>query len=200
MLLQGSSKLTILSIIFILSFLGCSTQKGGTRFRSTPFQTSFVDPEILNKISSLTVSNVQWAAGTESCLNREDLAHKTQAAFEGASTVKFVTLGNDNDARLNINVVSCEERIGSSFGSDRPARVGFLISIVNKESKELWSGTFSMKDTAILENLLAAPEKLKVGAKWLTSEEIMIHGLTLAAKEFETQRSRMFLEKPSVIK
>lgn len=70
------------------------------------------------------------------------------------------------------------ERIGGSYGVERPASVAFavyLIDVVN--GKLLWTESFEETQRSLSENLLAAPAFLKRKGRWLSAMELTEYGI-----------------------
>ena len=191
----------------------CTFQQNGSErprsFSTKPFTTAHVEPQSLSHISSMVLAMPDWAPEAQNCQGRFDLEKAITSAFDSESATTVIDSaerigtntdvsraiqGAKADAAILVKLIRCEELIGSKYGATQPAQVGFMISVIDKSGKDLWSGTFSMKDQAILDNLLTAREKLKVGTGWVTAEAILNHGLTLAAREFEKDRTRSFIE------
>lgn len=207
-----------LVIISTLLMFGCSVERSG-QARATlnqgPFATTFVEREAISKVTSLVVLAGEWAPEAQACKSHFNADKELVAALQSESRTKVFepahtkyTTSNIQaaiadsgaDAAVTVKLVRCEERIGSTYGATQPAQIGFLITAFDATGKNIWTGAFSMKDQAIFDNLLTAREKLKVGAGWVTAGEILSHGMILAAREFESERTRMFLTQGSGMK
>jgi hypothetical protein len=195
----------------LLGLTSCSTGKentaGSGRFAQSPFSTTYIDKMSLVKVSSIVVLDANWSQEAIACRAHFNVDKKVDQAFRTESRINIIedsgdlslnkvseaVARNKADAALGISLVRCVERLGSSFGATEAAQVGFLLNLYNPAGKVIWTGTFSMKDQAIFDNLFTAGEKLKVGTGWVTASQILEHGLTLAAREFENQRVGLYL-------
>jgi hypothetical protein len=203
-----------IGLILGLSLIGltsCSTGKEdagrNNRFSQSPFSTTYIDKLSLVKVSSIVVLDAKWSQEASACRDHFNVDKKVDQAFRAESRINIIEDSKDSsssqinevvarnkaDAALGLSLVRCVERLGSSFGATEAAQVGFLLNLYNPSGKVIWTGTFSMKDQAIFDNLFTAGEKLKVGTGWVTASQIMDHGLTLAAREFENQRVGLYL-------
>lgn len=206
-----STKL-ILSAAVCLSLSACSTGKGSeassSRYVHTPFSTSFIDRASVVKMGSVVVLAPELTTEAQDCRERFDISKKIDQVFKTESRINLLSDGTGErsasevisaisstgaDGAMGLRLVRCSDRIGSSFGATEPAQVGFLINLYDRSGRIVWTGTFSMKDQAIFDNLLTAGEKLKVGTGWVTASQLFEHGLTLAAREFENQRTGLYL-------
>ena len=195
----------------LLGLTSCSTGRensaGSSRFAQSPFSTTYIDKMSLVKVSSIVVLDANWSQEAIACREHFNVDKKVDQAFRTESRINIIedsgdlslnkvseaVARNKADAALGISLVRCVERLGSSFGATEAAQVGFLLNLYNPAVKVIWTGTFSMKDQAIFDNLFTAGEKLKVGTGWVTASQILEHGLTLAAREFENQRVGLYL-------
>lgn len=198
-LLKYSSLVKVLMLASLLT--GCATRTQPGRVGpsgSSLFSTSFIDHEAIAKVSTVILAEPLWQPEAIACSNNFDLSSELKSIF--ASELAITVLDLKEAARLKeptlyLTMLTCEERVGSSYGATTPARVGFTVNMFDAQNRQIWSGTFSLKDTAILENLILAREKLKIGSGWLTAGAILNHGLVLAARDFEGNRTKSFLVK-----
>jgi hypothetical protein len=159
-------------------------------------------------MGSVVVLAPELSTEAQDCRERFDIAKKIDEVFKTESRITLVSDGTVDkepsevvsaiatagaDGGMVLRLVRCSDRIGSSFGATEPAQVGFLINLYDRTGRTVWTGTFSMRDQAIFDNLLTAGEKLKIGTGWVTASQIFEHGLTLAAREFENQRTGLYL-------
>jgi len=78
-----------------------------------------------------------------------------------------------------------EERIGSHFGAEKPASVGFDVHLVRvRDGKRVWDGKFDETQQALSENLLKIGSFFRRGASWLTAEELSSVGMDEMLKRF----------------
>lgn len=77
------------------------------------------------------------------------------------------------------------ERIGSHWGADRPASVGFDIHLIRlKDEKMVWEGRFDETQKPLSENLFKIGSFVRRKASWLTAEELSIVGMDEMLKRF----------------
>ncbi len=70
------------------------------------------------------------------------------------------------------------ERIGGSYGVERPASVAFAVYLIDVASgKLLWTKNFEETQRSLSENLLSAPTFLKRRGRWLSAMELTEHGI-----------------------
>jgi hypothetical protein len=68
---------------------------------------------------------------------------------------------------------------------DSPASVAFAIYLIEAESgRQLWRGIFDGTQETVLGDLFKAKERLKMGLKWLTADELARHGVREVMKSF----------------
>lgn len=68
---------------------------------------------------------------------------------------------------------------------DSPASVAFAIYLIEAASgRQLWRGIFSGTQETVLGDLFKAKERLKMGLKWLTADELGKHGVREVMKGF----------------
>lgn len=71
-----------------------------------------------------------------------------------------------------------EERIGSSFGVERPASVSFDIHLFRlRDGMEVWRGKFDETQKPLSENLLEIGSFVRRKAHWVTAEELASVGM-----------------------
>jgi hypothetical protein len=93
----------------------------------------------------------------------------------------FVQVGRsvNADAVLIGFVYRWRERVGSGFGVDSPASVGFDALLVRTtDSAILWSGRFEQTQQALSENLLRIDLYATQGVRWVTARELASFGLS----------------------
>lgn len=70
------------------------------------------------------------------------------------------------------------ERIGGSYGVERPASVAFAVYLIDvANGKLLWTEIFEETQRSLSENLLAAPSFLKRRGRWLSATELTEQGI-----------------------
>jgi hypothetical protein len=71
-----------------------------------------------------------------------------------------------------------EERVGSSWGVDKPASVGFDLHLLRlRDSKTVWTVNFNETQSPLSENILKFGAFLRRRASWLTAEELASVGM-----------------------
>ena len=71
-----------------------------------------------------------------------------------------------------------EERVGSSWGAERPASVAFDLHLFRlRDGREVWSGRMDEVQRSLSENLLKFGSFLRRKARWLTAEELASVGM-----------------------
>ncbi len=71
-----------------------------------------------------------------------------------------------------------EERVGSSWGAERPASVAFDLHLFRlRDGREVWSGRMDEVQRPLSENLLKFGSFLRRKARWLTAEELASVGM-----------------------
>jgi hypothetical protein len=100
------------------------------------------------------------------------VAKKTGEALQA----QYVVLGN---------VWRFKERKGTAISSEGQASVAFTIYILNVENGNIvWRATFEKTQQALSDNVLAASDFFKQGARWLTAEELARFGIKHILKKF----------------
>jgi len=101
---------------------------------------------------------------------------------ETRDTPRFLAqkLGKElNASHIMIGTVwRYRERIGGSYGVERPASVAFAVYLIDvANGKLLWTETFQEAQRSLSENLLAAPTFLKRRGRWLSAMELTEQGI-----------------------
>jgi len=100
------------------------------------------------------------------------VAKKTGEALQA----QYVVLGN---------VWRFKERRGTAISSESQASVAFTIYLLNVENGNIiWRATFEKTQQALSDNVLAASDFFKQGARWLTAEELARFGIKQILKKF----------------
>jgi hypothetical protein len=100
------------------------------------------------------------------------VAKKTGEALQA----QYVVLGN---------VWRFKERRGTAISSEGPASVAFTVYLLNVENGNIvWRATFERTQQALSDNVLAASDFFKQGARWLTAEELARFGIKQILKKF----------------
>ena len=72
-----------------------------------------------------------------------------------------------------------QERIGGSYGVEKPACVAFAVYLIDvANGKLLWTESFEEKQRSLSENILSTPTFLKRRGRWLSAMELIECGIT----------------------
>ncbi len=103
------------------------------------------------------------------------------------------------DAVLKTELTHYSDRVGSALGGE-PAAVGFRMTVTRLvDGKELWQGTYYLKQQALSDNFLKIGEKFGnqgTGAGWTSGVELLKRGAALALQDFRLRRLSAF-EQPT---
>lgn len=82
------------------------------------------------------------------------------------------------------DVYRWRERVGEAFGADRPASVGFEVSLFEVAAgRRIWRGRFDHTQRTISGNVLAAARYPGGGSRWLTVAELARWGARNSATD-----------------
>ena len=82
-----------------------------------------------------------------------------------------------------------EERVGSSWGVEKPASVGFDLHLLRlRDSQMVWSGNFDETQAPLSENILKLGSFLRRKASWLTAEELAGVGMDEVLKKLPSPK------------
>lgn len=71
-----------------------------------------------------------------------------------------------------------EQRVGSSWGAERPASVAFDLHLFRlRDGRKVWSGRMDETQRPLSENLFKFPSFLRRKGRWLTAEELASVGM-----------------------
>ncbi len=77
------------------------------------------------------------------------------------------------------------DRRGGPAAVETPASVGFALYLVEVNSGILlWTHSYSETQQSLSENLLSAKDFFEMGAKWVTANELALHGIKELLKKF----------------
>ncbi len=110
----------------------------------------------------------------------ERFFQKEKALFEGEIRSNFIALGRElgGDLLFLGFLFRFEQRIGSSWGAERPASVAFDLHLFRlRDGKEVWSSRVDEVQRPLSENLLKFGSFLRRKARWLTAEELASVGM-----------------------
>jgi len=130
------------------------------------------------------------ALGTFSVLPSEKaeevLSKGDRKRFEADPISSSIQLGK----ALNVDFVMVgilfrfEERIGSSFGVEKPASVAFDLHLFRlRDGARVWDATFDETQKPLSDNLFQIGSFFRSGAKWLTAEELAGVGINEVLKK-----------------
>jgi len=120
----------------------------------------------------------------------EAMAHK-KGQIEETPIPSSLQVGNELDADFVLVgfLYRFEERVGSSWGVERPASVGFDLHLLRlRDSKMVWSGKFDETQASLSENILKFGAFLRRKASWLTAEELAGVGMDEILKKVPTPK------------
>ena len=110
----------------------------------------------------------------------EALSNRDQRQFDLNPMRSSIQLGKELDVDFILIgfLYRFEQRVGSSFGVDKPASVGFDVHLVRlKDGKIVWTGKFDETQRPLSENLLKMGSFVRRKAHWLTAEELSSVGM-----------------------
>jgi len=108
-------------------------------------------------VADLTATQALGKLGTAG-----DLATRAQALGKAVEA----------DAVLCGTVTRYVERVGSEYGTRKPAAVGFTLQLISVSSgRTLWTGTFDQQQQALTTNLFNWWQFWRGGPKWFTAQE-----------------------------
>jgi len=111
---------------------------------------------------------------------KEAFSQIERRQFELKPLRSFIQLGKTLDMDfIFIGILfRFEERIGSHFGAEKPASVGFDVHLIRlKDEKMVWTGKFDETQRSLSENLLKIGSFVRRKASWLTAEELSSVGM-----------------------
>lgn len=117
----------------------------------------------------------------------EALSHLGERQFKEKPLLSSIQLGKE----LGVDFLFVgflfrfEERIGSSFGVEKPASVGFDVHLLRmRDGIEVWKGKFDETQRPLSENLLKIGSFFRRKASWLTAEELASVGMDEMLRKF----------------
>ncbi len=99
------------------------------------------------------------------------------------------------DGVLVTTVHQFVERLGSSYGSERPATVDFSMKVLRSDSGvEVWRASYHYKDEPLSDNLLNLGNRIDSGSvgRFQTAQEIMALGFASAGRDLAEVRQGTF--------
>jgi len=135
------------------------------------------------------------ALGTFDVLSLEQVeearAHMKKGQVDETPIPSSLQVGKSLDASFVLVgfLYRFEERVGSSWGVERPASVGFDLHLLRlRDSQMVWSGQFDETQAPLSENILKFGAFLRRKASWLTAEELAGVGMDEMLKKFPTPK------------
>lgn len=215
-------KFITFSLIVVIAAVGCSSKqpKQKSQLLSQPFKSDLVERDKIAKLHSILLLPVATSTVSTVCADQVRQYDFVTEAFQSEVGIKLKSddevleaLGTDwnaqtitkemalslaskfkTDGVMFIKVHSCQERVGSRAGVDKPAHLSFVVHLFTTlNAEEVWAGTYALKDIPLSENLLHIKDRIHTGPGWASAGDLMKYGLRLAAKEFEKQRTSSFL-------
>lgn len=96
----------------------------------------------------------------------------------------------DADAVLSGIIFRFRQRQGRALSVERPASVAFGLHLIRVEDgRVVWARHFDETQKTLSENLFAVRTFVSRGARWLSAEELGLHGLKESMKEFPFPKS-----------
>jgi hypothetical protein len=85
------------------------------------------------------------------------------------------------DAVIFGRILRYRERVGEAWGAKSPASVSFVLDLWDvRRGDRVWSARFDETQKSLSENLLGIGDIPKRGVKWLTADELALHGVRKA--------------------
>jgi hypothetical protein len=138
-------------------------------------------------------SNLEEAVGRELSLDivkSRERFPKTSARSAKDALVLARQAGADGVIFASID--NYKERVGSRLGVTEPASLGFSIVVLRaRDSKEIWSGSYSYQDQPLSDNLLTIKDSLEHPG-WKSAQDLFTTGLREALRDFAERRVGQF--------
>jgi len=148
-----------------------------------------ISPGSQNTLARLLQEKVE-AIGTFKVLPFEKVEEAFSQTDKREYEIKFMRSSIQLGKSLNMDFVFVGylfrfvERIGSHWGAERPASVGFDIHLIRlRDEKMVWEGRFD-ETQKLSENLLKMGSFVRRKASWLTAEELSSVGMDEMLKRF----------------
>jgi hypothetical protein len=197
----------ILCGLLISSYVGCVSTPASTRagLVKPKFESTVPDPRRLLMVHVVEAPPVEIAErlGLNEASRgqiQRSLAEALQAtlSFDVKPSQDKALKGRRIDARLNTKVFEFVDRLGSSVGVERPARVGFEMQLVNPQGAVLWSSRYFVNEEGVFDNLLKLGERVEKGQppRWHASQELIAEGFALALADLDDKRMAQYRAKP----
>lgn len=112
-----------------------------------------------------------------------EVKEATSSLPRGADATRSRKLGElvYADAVIFGRMLRYKERVGEAWGAKSPASVSFVLNLWDvKRGDRVWSARFDETQQSLSENLLGIGDIPKRGVKWLTADELALHGVKKA--------------------
>jgi hypothetical protein len=95
------------------------------------------------------------------------------------------------EALLASTAIIYEDRLGSAYAVDKPAKVAFsAILVERKENKILWHRCYHESQNTLLADLTQIPQFFSTGGRWLTADELLRVGVMKVMQDFPAIENR----------
>lgn len=129
------------------------------------FMDSVLADELIGKNNVRLLSNRQLTSLTSS----DSISQKTLIRTIG-SELKC-------SAVLTTTLIDYRQRVGGSYGADRPAATAFSMKLINtRDGRVIWHTMFKETQQSLMSNLMSFSKAESRGFKWITVEELVRQG------------------------
>ncbi len=100
------------------------------------------------------------------------------------------------DSILVTHILEWTDRIGSAVGASRAASLSFSMDLIRvKDSKVIWTSSYSFQDQALTDNLFRIGDTAENGAglKWETTSDLLSQGFKSAIRDLSEKRLGQFV-------
>lgn len=192
-----------IAIIPFESGLSPAGDPGGREELFRAFQSAEVDPEATRVIADLFRDHIKNTGEFTVRAETEvaETLERLQPDLEGRTAMEAaVRVGQalKVDAVLIGSILAYEDRRGGPVAVDRPARVGFVSSLISiPEGQAIWTGKYFERQQSLTENLATLSLFWKRSGRWLTAEELARYAVGQALKTWPPPRdTQHFKEDP----
>lgn len=199
---------------------GCAATSAGRALpaMSAPsLVTRTGNPKDLMAVSSLAMLPIRFDTKVRSVSDdvRVRAERDLTAAFEREADMRFISAQDvakalplssslepkavgqrlKSDGVLVTTVHQFVERLGSSYGAERPATVDFSMKVVRSDTgAEVWRASYHYKDEPLTDNLLNLPNRIGVGSvvRFQSAQEVLALGFASAGRDLAEVRQGTF--------
>jgi TolB-like protein len=182
-----SSAVQIESIAVMPFFEGISGYDATEMLDSPVSRRSFDQENISGNAVQIISRHVQEALidhhGTRVVRLRESTeVYEQMGKDETRDTPRFLAQKLGKELKVSHIMIGTvwryRERIGGSYGVERPAAIAFAVYLIDvANGKLLWAENFEETQRSLSENLLAAPTFLRRRGRWLSAMELTEYGI-----------------------